>query len=235
MSHVLHVVYRLHGEHVCLVAREIRVGLDCLLHVLKLRSLFQFHIHHAAVQSFALGDSHRERVLHALLGTHADAVSHRHSRSEVGVRQSLRRKALHQRAHDRVGTRVPSGGDYRHGVVLLAHGHESRAVVKDACVDVEAVHGVDAEGEDFLGVFLAAACRRGEDCHVHVFQFGDVLHHLIVCEFQRLVLRSVAAHDAGYLKVGRGLESLNRELSDVAVTHYGCSNLFHLLLNGCYC
>ena len=228
VTHIAHGINRRYGEHVSLVVREIGVSLDSCRNVFEFCTLLEFYVHHAAVQSFALRYSHRESVLHALLRAHAYAVTHRHARSEVGVAESLRCETLHQSAHDRVGTRVPTGSDDAHRAVLLAHLRESAAVVDDRSVYIEAVYGVDAECSNLLCVLLARACRSSKDSYVHVLQFANVLHYLVLSQFGRLVLRTVTAHYTSNLKVIGSLKRLNRIMSDVAVSNYGCSNLFHV-------
>ena len=70
--------------------------------------------------------------------------------------------------------------------------------------------------------------------HVYIFQFADVFHYLVSCQFGRTVGIAIAAHDAGYLKVFGGLKGLERVLADIAVTHYGCSDLLHrVVIFGC--
>ena len=128
-------------------------------------------------------------------------MAHRHTRTEVGVAQSLRGEALHKGAHDGVASRIPACRDYAHAVVLLADRHEGVAVVKNTCVNVEAVNGVDAKGQNLLGILLAAARRSGENSHVDVLQFPDVLHHFILCQFGWLVLCTVTAHNACNLEI----------------------------------
>ena len=80
-----------------------------------------------------------------------------------------------------------------------------------------------------VGIFLARAGRGGENGYIHVFQFTDVLHDLILCEFCGLVLCTIAAHDTCYFKVWCSLQSLERILSNVAVTDDGCSDFLHIL------
>ena len=85
MSHVAHVVNRLNGEDMCLVGSKVGVGLDGSRHLLELCPVFQLYIHHAAVDALSQGNGHRQGIPDTLLGAHADAVSHRHAWSEVGV------------------------------------------------------------------------------------------------------------------------------------------------------
>ena len=109
----------------------------------------------------------------------------------------------------------------------LGHFAERTAQVYNLRVDVEAVHGVDAEGEDFLGVLLYLAGGGGEHGHVDVLQFADVLHYGIACQFGGTVLCTLTTHHAGYLEVGRSLKGLQRIAADVSITHNGGSDFLH--------
>ena len=95
-------------------------------------------------------------------------------------------------------------------------------------MDVEAVDGVDAEPHDALCVFGAEACGQGEHSHVHILQFLYVVYYLVGCKLQGLVLVALAAHDAGDLKVGSGLQRLDGVVADVAVANYGGSDFLHV-------
>ena len=114
--------------------------------------------------------------------------------------------------------------------MLLAYWHESGAIVHDACVYIETVNGIDAEGENLLGIFLAATRWSGENCHINVLQFCNVLNYLIFCQFSRFVLCAIASYDTSYFEIRCCFECLHRIMSDVAVTHYGCSNFLHFML-----
>ena len=85
------------------------------------------------------------------------------------------------------------------------------------------------------GVFVKGDTRQtcfglagAKDSYVHVLQFANVFHYLVLSQFGRLVLRTVTAHYTSNLKVVGSLKRLNRIMSDVAVSNYGCSNLFHV-------
>ena len=101
-------------------------------------------------------------------------------------------------------------------------------------MDVETVNGVDTELGNLLGIFRTQTCGSGKDGHVDIFQFRNVVNDLIGCQLQWLVLVTLATDDAGNLKVGCGLQGLHREVTDVAVTDYGCSDFLHsYLFFGC--
>ena len=100
MSHIANVVNALYLEHVSLVRSEVRIGLDSLCYLFELSALFQLYIYHTAVDTLAQGDSHAQCILNTLLRTYAYTVAHRHTRTEVGVAQSLWSQALHQGAYD---------------------------------------------------------------------------------------------------------------------------------------
>ena len=118
--------------------------------------------------------------------------------------------------------------------MLAGHLTERAAQGGDLGMDVETVDGVDAEGEDFLGIGLDAARRGGKDGHVDCFELTDVAHDGIGGQFGGLLARGVATDDAGHFEVGRSLQRLEHIFSDIAVTYHGGSDLFHRfsLLNG---
>ena len=180
------------------------------------------------MDAFAQGDSHRKGVLDASLRTYADAVTHGHTRTEVGVGQSLRCEALHERADDGVGTRVPTGSNDADGIGLLVDGHQTLAIAANVGVDVEGIDGVDAQRKDLLGIFLARTCGCSQNGDVDILQFLDVLDNGIRSEFCWFVSGSASAYDTCYLEVGSGLKSLNSVLSNVAVTDYGGSDFLHI-------
>ena len=123
VTHVTHRVDRLNGHDVRFVVCEIGVSFDFLGHLIERGTVFQLHIYHASVDALTQRNGHRQRILHALLASGAHAVSHRHAWSEVGVAKAFGCQALHQRAHNGVGSRVPSRTNDAHRMVLLAQGH----------------------------------------------------------------------------------------------------------------
>ena len=167
MTHVANLVYRLHCKHMRLVVSEIRVGLYLCGHIFKSCAILQFHINHPAMNAFAQRDSHRKRILNPLLTAHAHAVSHAHARSEVGVRQTFGRQTLHQHAHDRVWTRVPSCRNNAHSAMFLTHRHQFRTIVQYVRVDVKAIYRVYPHSQILLGVCRALARRQSQDSHIH--------------------------------------------------------------------
>ena len=228
VAHVTDVVDALHLEHVGLVGGEVGIGLDVLGDVFELGAVFQLHIDHAAVDALAEGDGHGEGVLNTFLRAYADAVTHRHAGAEVGVGESLRSEALHECAHDAVGTRVPACGNHADGAGLLVEFHQTLPVAAYVGVDVERVDGVDAQGQYHVGILLTRAGGGGEDGHIDILQFADVLHHVILCQFCGLVLCTIATYDACHFHVGGCLQCLECILSDVAVTYDGGSDFLHI-------
>ena len=100
-------------------------------------------------------------------------------------------------------------------------------------MDVEAVHGVDSECENFFGVSFHAASWSGEDGNLHIVQFLDVFDHGIFLQFFRAVLCSFSSDDAGDFKVRCCFQCLERVVSDVSVANDGCTNLFHFVFVLC--
>ena len=180
MTHVAHIVDTLYLEHMSLIRGEVRISLDGGSHLLKLGTLFELYIHHAAVDTLAEGNRHRERILHAGLGTYADAVAHRHTRTEVGIAESLRSKTLHQGADDGVGTRIPACGNDADGIRLLIQFHQTFAIAADISVDIERIDGIDTQGKNLIGILLTRASWRSENGYIHILQFADILYHIIL-------------------------------------------------------
>ena len=137
MTHITHVIDALYLEHMGLVAGEVRIGLDGSSHFVEFGTVLEFYIHHTAVDALTEGDGHTQSVLHTSLRAYADAVAHRHTRTEVGVRETLRSQTLHQGAHDRVAARIPACCNHTHGVGLLVEFHQTLTVATDLCVDIE--------------------------------------------------------------------------------------------------
>ena len=153
MPHVAHGIDTVDGEHMGFVVGKIRVSLDVFGHLFKGGTVFQFHIHHTAMDAFTQRNRNGKGVFHAFLATHTDAVAHRHARTEIGVRQAFRCQTLHQGANDGIRTWIPAGSDDAHGLCFLINRHQLAAIVNDGRMDVERVHGIDAQRQDLLGIF----------------------------------------------------------------------------------
>ena len=96
-------------------------------------------------------------------------------------------------------------------------------------MDIERVNSVNAQWQNLVSILLTATCWGSEDSYIYILQVADILHNLILCQLGGLVLSAITTHDTSYFKVGSGLESLKRILTDVAVTYYGCSDFLHVL------
>ena len=230
MSHIVQGIHALHLEDVCLVVGEIGVGLDFLGYLLQGSALLQFHIHHTAVYAFAHGDSHGQGIAHTFFRAHAHAMPHGAAGAEVGVGQSLRRKALHQGAHHTVGAWIPTGGYHAHGTALLGSLVQGAAEVHDEAMDVETVHGVDAKLQAFKGMLFNRAGGGGKDGNVHLVQLLNALYYLIVFYLPGAVFTSGTAHDTGNLHVGSTLQCFNGGFTNITVSYYCYSNFVHTLM-----
>ena len=229
MPHVDHFVHAGHFDNVGLVVGKVGVGLDVGGHLRVVVTRLDFHVNHAAVNALTRGNSHGKRGLNALDGFHGHGVAHRHTRTEIRVAQSLGRNRLQKCAHYGIAARIPTGGNDAHGTGFACCLAEGAAQGGDLRVNVEAVHGVDTEGEDVERKLLYAAGRRGENGYVHVFQLANVAHHAVGFQLCRLFVLGITAHDAGNLEIGRGFKCFNRVAAYVAIAHYGGSYLFHVL------
>ena len=85
-------------------------------------------------------------------------------------------------------------------------------------MNIEAIYGVDAEGYNLLCILRARASRGGENGNVNVFQLGDVIYYLVLCQLGRFVLVTLATYYTCNLKVWSCFKSLYRKLTNVAVT-----------------
>ena len=95
-------------------------------------------------------------------------------------------------------------------------------------MNVERVNGVDTQCRDFLGIFRTLAGRCGKNSYVHILELGNVVNHLIRSKFQRFVLVTLTAYDTCNLEIPCGFQCLNTVLTDIAIAHNGCSDLFHI-------
>ena len=178
------------------------------------------------MHTVALGHSHREGILHAGLRLDTYRMAHAHAGAEIRICETLGSSSLHEGTHDRVAARIPSGRNHRHTSRSLGGGIERAAQVDNRGVDVKAVDSIDAELEILKGIFLDLACRSTEDSHIYISELTDVCHNLVGGQFGRDVTY-MTAHDARNLKIGSCLESLDSEMSDIAVADYGRTYLFH--------
>ena len=155
------------------------------------------------------------------------------ARSEVSRAYSLRSKTFHQRADDAVAARIPSSRNDAHGSMLLCGSRERAAQVKNRCVNVEAIHSIDAQSEALQRMFLDGTRRRCQDGNIHLTKLRNVLHYFIFSQFRRLIATAITANYACNLHVWRCLQSLHRVLSNVSVTNDGNSQFLHVLLSFC--
>ena len=100
MTHILYIIYRCYGEYVGLIVSEVWVSLDFCCYILKLGTFLQLYINHTAVDTLAQWDCNRECFFDTLLATNANRVSHAHTRTEVGIGQSLWSQTFHQNTYD---------------------------------------------------------------------------------------------------------------------------------------
>ena len=62
-------------------------------------------------------------------------------------------------------------------------------------MDIEAVYGVDTEGNDLLCILRARAGRGCEDSNIYILQLGDVIYYFIVCQLSWFVLGTLATYN----------------------------------------
>ena len=66
---------------------------------------------------------------------------------------------------------------------------ENKLILEQGGVDIEAVYGIDTEGNDLLCILRARAGRGCEDSNIYILQLGDVIYYFIVCQLSWFVLR----------------------------------------------
>ena len=125
-------------------------------------------------------NSHRQRILYTCLRTHADTVSHRHSWSEVSVRQALRSKTLHKCTYNRIRPWVPACCYHTNGICFLVYLVKTVSIFKNLCVNIERVNSVDTERKNLLCIFLTTAGRSSKNGYINILQFCDVANNRIV-------------------------------------------------------
>ena len=197
MTYIVQGIHALHLEYVCLVGREVRVGLYLFGHLFKRCTLFKLYIHHTAMYAFAHRDSHGESILDSLLGTYANAVPHGTARAEVGVCQSLGGKAFHQGAYYAVGTWIPTGSNDADGTTLLGCLVQGAAEVNDEAVNIKTVHCVDAQFKAFQCVLFHRTGGGGKNGYINIFQFLYVFYNGISFNFFWTSFAAGTTYNAG--------------------------------------
>ena len=114
--------------------------------------------------------------------------------------------------------------------MLLGCCIERAAQVYYLAVDVEAVDGVDAQGEALKRILLDTACGSGKDGYIHIVEFADVLHDRVGSQLRGAVGITIAAYHAYQFHIGCCFQCLQGILAYVAISYDGYSNLFHLNL-----
>jgi hypothetical protein len=127
-----------------LIVSKVWVSLDSLCYLFEFCALFEFYIYHTSMNTFSDRNCHRESILYTSLRANTYRVTHRATRTEVGIRETLWCKALHKSTYDRVGTWIPTSRDNSDSAILLTYWHEGTTIVDDRSVDIERVNGIDA-------------------------------------------------------------------------------------------
>lgn len=145
VSDIVESINALDLLNVCLIACEIRVGLDSGSDLIEIVTIQKFNIDHASVDTGSDRDCHGQSVLDTLDCLDSDGMSHAASRSEIGIGQAFRSHCLQESTDDGIGSRVPSSGKDGSDVILLCHGIEVGIHLIDARMNIEAIDGADAE------------------------------------------------------------------------------------------
>ena len=93
---------------------------------------------------------------------------------------------------------------------------------------VVTINRVNTHSQIALSICGTLARGQGQDGHIHIAQLSNIGHHVIPLQFSRLVFRPLSSYNACHFKVVSCLQRLQCVLSYIAITHYGCSNLFHI-------
>ena len=141
MRDVIEGINTLYGDDMRLVVCEIIVCQDSRFYGLEIRAFFEFDIHHAAMDARSQGDGHREGILHAGDGFRRYRMTHRPTRTEIGVGQSLGRKGLEDGTDHRIASRIPARGDDADGLIGHTYGIQCFAQVPYLPVNIETIDG----------------------------------------------------------------------------------------------
>ena len=230
VTHIVERIYTLHLVHVRFIVHKIRIRLDGRSHRLEVSTLFEFHIHHTAVNASAERNRHRQSIAHTVNGTHSHRVPHGATRAKVRVAHTLWSQTFDEGAHHRVRTRVPTCRNHAHSTVSLGSCIERTTQIHDLRVDVEGVHCVNAQCKALFGINFHLTSGSSEDGHIHIFKFCNVFHHRIFRQLSRLFTFHTTAHHTSAHHVARSLDSFERIFTNVAITHDGSANfLFHII------
>ena len=110
--------------------------------------------------------------------------------------------------------------------MFLSDRRQSAAQAGNVGVDIKTVDRIDPQREDLPGLLLDAARRCAQHSHIDPFEFLDRIDHTVPSQFVGHI-RRITAHDARHFKIGRCIQRLQHIPADIAVTHYGCFDLFH--------
>ena len=121
MCDVVEGIDALHLNDMRLVVREIVIGQDSRLYSLKIRTFFELYIHHTTMDTCAQRNRHTQGILHARFGLRGYRMTHRTTRTEIGVGQAFRSKRHKDGTDHRVRTRIPTRGDDTDGFIGLTH------------------------------------------------------------------------------------------------------------------
>ena len=220
VAHVFYVVDAVDFDDVSFVACEVGVSLDSCSHLVELVAVIELYVNHASVDACSQRNSHRQSGFDAFDGFNGNGVSHAHTRTEVGVGDAFGRTGLQESADNRVASRVPSCGDYRHFTRLDSRFVEAATEVGNLSVDVETVDGVHTQRQCFEGVFLHLARGRAKDGYVGI-KFAEAAYYLIFTDFFGDV-GNVASHDTRNFKVVGLFQGVEHVVTDVAVANDCC-------------
>ena len=115
-------------------------------------------------------------------------MSHTHTRTEVGIGNSLRRNSLQQGTHNRIASRIPTGRNNRNSIMCFCLSIQCTAQCRNTGMNIEAVHCMDAKCQYLFSIFLNATRRSTKDGHIHILQLFDIFHYGIFTQFCRTVL-----------------------------------------------
>jgi len=228
MAHIVQIVYTRNLLHMGFIVHKIWIGLDGSLNRLEVGTFFQLHIHHTAMNARTCRNSHGQCILHTIDGTHSYRVSHASARTKVRISDTLRSDGFKQRTHHRITARIPTCRDNGYRTILFSCLTQRTSERSNLCMYIKTINGVDSQSQNLLGLHFYLTGRTCHDGYIHILQFGNILHHFVISQFCRLVFRAVTTDDACYFKIRSSLKRFHNRFTNVTVTYYGRSNLFHL-------
>ena len=147
-------IYRRNRKDMGFIVFKVVILQNRSLHLLKVVSILQLDVDISSVDTGSQRNGHRQGVLDTRFSLCRYRMTHAHAGSKVGIGDALWRTSFQQSTNHRVRARVPAGRNNRNGTGNLGCFVQFAVQLPNLCVDVKAVHGIDALCQIFLGIFF---------------------------------------------------------------------------------